>query len=408
MIGGNIANFALTLGRNKLLALFFGPEGLGWIALVNNIIETVSVAAGMGVCDAYNRELPRARPRFTQTQLISSGLGLFVISLVLVLPPAIWLLLETVDPRDGWTALIIGFAISAVLAAAWRVFGGIYLGFGFSRRLVTAMVLGGIANLVVAAILLWLGVRDLMVYVAMSPGFLAVLGAWGLWPQLSTLVSWPDLRRMPAWRPILAIAGPVVLGLLLEPAALLYLRAATETRFGELGLGLIQPGLLFVIMASSMFNAFMGITIARWDQLHEPAFSRRYMVLLACSVALPVAGSAFMFLVAPIWPFVVELLFTAEFVPGTQTISYFLAGEALRMGGSLLMHTLFSRKLGYLTILPRAALLGVAIAGVQAVEIASIMDIARIYTAAFGAFFAVSLVLWLGAQLRFRQTERAA
>ena len=57
-----------------------------------------------------------------------------------------------------------------------------------------------------------------------------------------------------------------------------------------------------------------------------------------------------------------ELIVLAKQQPGKYTFassgtggSPHLAGELLRMGGVMLNHTLLSRKLGYLTILPRMA-----------------------------------------------------
>lgn len=407
VIGGNLANFGLTLARNKLIALSFGPVGVGWIALVNNLIETAAVVGGMGVCDALNRELPRDGKGFTKADMVSSGIGLFLLTLVLAIPVSTWLFLSTAHVKSHQVLLGASFALAAVLASLWRVLGGVFLGLGISRRMFWTIVAGGASNLAFAALFLGLGIHQLMAYVVMTPALLAICGLVGLWPQLRLLVDWKAVRWMPARRPILVIALPIVAGLLLEPTTILALRSETAARFGEEGVGFIQPGMLFVILAASLANAFLGMTLARWDQSSELAFSKRFMVLLAASVALPAVGIAVLRLFDPLWPFFVKLFFSERFLLGVDTIPWFISGELLRMGGIMLNHTLLSRNLGYLTLLPRMACLGTALFVIQSGRIDSIVAVGQTYAVAYGAYLGLSIALWLGAQLWFRRAQAA-
>lgn len=407
MIGANLANFALTLGRNKLLALAFGPAGIGWIALVNNLIETAAVVGGMGVCDAYNRELPRKRPEFSQSDIVSSGIGLFILTLLIAVPISTAIFVITVDIPSNVVMAAIAFALAATLASAWRAVGGLYLGLGLSRRMFKAIVVGGATNLALAALLLFAGIRDLMVYVWMTPALLAVAGISGAWPHICALLNWQAIKAMPARRPILTIALPIVAGLLLEPVTILLLRSETAARFGEEGVGLIQPGMLFVILAASLANAFLGMTLARWDQSDERAFSRKFIALLVIAIILPACGIAIVFLMQPLWPVLIRLFFTPAFVAGAYTVPWFIAGELLRMGGVMLNHTLLSRKLGYLTILPRMACLATVITAIHWGNIGSILAVAQAYAVAYGAYLGLSIALWLLAQLYFHRTANA-
>jgi len=407
MIGANLANFALTLGRNKLLAIYLGPAGIGWIALVNNLIEAAAVVGGMGVCDAYNRELPRKRPEFSQSAIVSSGMGLFALTLLLAIPVSTAVFVQTVDVPSNMVIAAISFAIAATLASAWRAVGGIYLGFGLSRRMFKAIVLSGVGNLVLAGVLLVIGVRDLMIYVLMTPAFLALAGISGAWPHFSSLVNWHEIKTMPARKPILTIALPIVAGLLLEPLTILLLRSETARRFGEEGVGLVQPGMLFVILAASLANAFLGMTISRWDQSEEHAFSKKFLALLAAAIVLPLCGIAVVFLRGPIWPFFVSRFFTSAFVAGAATIPWFVSGELMRIGGIMLNHTLLSRKLGYATILPRLACLLTVIVAIQLGKVDSILAVGQAYAAAYAAYLVFSILLWLLAQLHFRKVANS-
>lgn len=406
MIGANLANFALTLGRNKLLALAFGPAGIGWIALVNNLIETAAVVGGMGVCDAYNRELPRKRPEFSQSDIVSSGIGLFILTLLIAVPISTAIFVITVDIPSNVVMAAIAFALAATLASAWRAVGGLYLGLGLSRRMFKAIVVGGATNLALAALLLFAGVRDLMVYVWMTPALLAMAGISGAWPHICELLNWQAIKAMPARKPILTIALPIVAGLLLEPVTILLLRSETAARFGEEGVGLVQSGMLFVIFTSSLANAFLGMTLARWDQSDERAFSGKFMALLFFAITLPMSGIAFVFLMQPLWPVLIRLFFTEAFSAGAETVPWFISGEFLRIGGVMLNHTLLSRNLGYVTILPRLACLATVITLIHIGRIGSILEVGQAYTAAYSAYFFLSILLWVFVQLHFRRTPK--
>lgn len=406
MIGSNIANFAFTLGRNKLLALYFGPTGIGWIALVNNVIDTAAVTSGMGVCDAFNRELSRRKSEHSDAEIVSSGLAIFLVSLALVIPAATILVLRTVEPRGSAIATALAFIVAALCAATWRVLSGIYLGYGITRTLFNVIFWGAVANLALAAALIFAGVTDLAAYIIMTPALLTAFGLWGIWPRLKTLVSWHKVRTLPARKPILAIALPVVGGLLLEPLTLLFLRSHTAELFGEAGVGLLQPGLLFVNLSGTLFNSFMGITVARWDQTAEPAFSKRFIGLLGASLALPLAGAVFVFLMTPLWSLLIALFFTREFADGVSAVPWLLTGEAMRMGSIFLMHTLLSRRMGYLTMLPRIACFSTAVAGVWLGGAQSIVGVAQVYMAAYGSYLALALITWFYGQTRFRRMER--
>lgn len=406
MIGANVANFALTLGRNKLLAMFFGPAGIGWIALVNNLIETAAVVGGMGVCDAFNRELPRKSPQFSQSDIVSSGIGFFALSVLFALPVATAIFMMTVDTPSGGVIAAIAFALAAGLASLWRAVGGIFLGFGLSQRMFRAIVVGGTTNLVLAVLLLYANVRELMVYVLMTPALLAVAGISGAWPHIRNLLDWQAIKTMPARKPILTIALPIVVGLVLEPVTILLLRSETAARFGQEGVGLIQPGIAFVLLTAALTNAFFGMTLVRWDQTEERAFSAKFIALLGLSVMLPICGIMAVFLLEPLWPVLIELLFTPAFVVGAGTVPWFISGEVLRTGGAMLNHTFLSRHLGYLTILPRIACLFTVAVMIFLEKIESLIDVGQTYAMAYAAYFVSSITTWLLVQFYFLRKQR--
>lgn len=408
MLGGSFGSMFLQLFRNKLLALALGPVGVGWIALVNNLVETAAVVAGGGVADSLNRELARRKPSFSQSQLISTGIGLALILLLVACPAAALVLVFTV-PAYGAPALVIAALVVSILGATgWRVIAGSLLGLGMARVMATATLMAAGLNLTLTAALLAAGVRNPLAFVILAPLCLIGTGLFVARRLLGDSVRLDAVRNMPARKPLLGVALPVAAGLLLEPLTSFYVRSATGLQLGQEAIGHLQPGFLFVFVAAAMFNTVAGITLVRWDQSHERAFSRRYLVLLGAALLLPVIAIASAFLLRPIYPFLISLFFADDFREGAAAVPWLLAGEVFRMAGAMLLYTFFSRQLGYLTLLPRLACLATAVLAVHASGTFTLVTAGQSFAAGFGAYFAISLVLWIVFQIRLARRPQSA
>lgn len=401
MLGGTFGNMLFQLFRNKLLAIALGPVGVGWIALINNLVETAAVVAGGGVADSLNRELARKTPVFTQAQLVSTALGIALILLAIAFPAAVAALVFTV-PENGVLLVVVAALFAAIVAATgWRFVAGCFLGLGMARVMATASLSAAALNLGFTAALLAAGVRDPVVYVMLAPLCLIAAGLFFGRRALAERLDWRALRTLPARTPVLGVALPVSAGLLLEPMTSFYVRSATGLRIGEVAIGHLQPGFLFVFVAATLFNTVAGITIVRWDQSHERAFSRTYLIMLGVVLVFPMIGIAAAFLLSPIYPFFISLFFADDFLDGAAAVPWLLAGEVFRMAGAMLLFTFFSREIGYITLLPRVVGLIVAIVIVNALsEAFTLVSAAQSYAAAFGANYVVSLLLWIGFQVR--------
>ena len=407
-VAGTLANLLLTLLRNKLLAITLGPAGIGWIALVNSLIETAAIASASGSSDALNRELARKEAVHSERAIISTCAALLAILLALAVPAIAAAYVGIVPQRIGLVIAVTGLCITLFAAAIWRFLTGVFLGFGMAKPLAKALVAGSAANLVVTAVLLWQGVREPLVFVMLSPLMLAVSGLIAIGARTASLIEWRSIISMPAFKPVVAIALPITLGLLLEPMIALYLRSETVARFGAVGVGLIQPGLQLALLAGIVFNSVAGMTVVRWDQLQERSWSRNYQMLLAAALLVPIAGTALAFACIPIYPHIVTLLFAEEFLSGARTIAWFLMGESLRIAGALLLFTFMSRALGMYTLIPRVGALICAVIWVQISEQINLTAIAQGYAAAFAAYFLLSLILWLGLQWRMSRNAEVS
>lgn len=400
MAGGTIGNMVFQLIRNKLLALSLGPAGVGWIALVNNLVETFAVVAGGGISDSLNRELARRKPKFTAAQTFSTGLGIALLLTAIALPAVAIAAAIVVPERFPFAVLLAGLGVAVVAATAWRILAGLFLGLALAKKMVLATLAGAFANLVFTVFLLAVGVRETLAFVVLAPLCVAGAGLIAARSELVQVVNWASIRAMPARKPVLKIALPIAAGLLLEPLTALYLRSTAGLQLGDEAIGLLQPGFLFVLLSAGIFNSIAGITIVRWDQSHEPAFSAKYRLLLLVVLVAPLLATGFLFLLQPIYPFIISLIFADDFRFGASAMPWLLAGEAFRMAGALLQFTFMSRELGYICLFPRAACLATAVLAMHYVERFDIVVIGQAYALAFAVNFGLSLLLWLGLQVR--------
>lgn len=406
MMSGALGNMVFQLFRNKLLAVALGPVGVGWIALMNNLVETAAVVAGGGVSDSLNRELARKTPVFTNTQLISTAVGISLILLAVAYPAAVAALLFTV-PETGILALVIaGLLVAIIGATAWRIISGCFLGLGMARVMATASITAAALNLGLTAALLAIGVKSPLVFAILAPACLIGTGLFFARRILAENLSIAAIRALPARAPVLKIALPVAAGLLLEPMTSFYIRSVTGLRLGEEAIGLLQPGFLFVYVGAALFNTMAGITLVRWDQSHEQAFSRNYRIMLGVALVAPAIAVAGAFVLAPIYPFLISLFFADAFRLGAAAVPWLLAGEVFRMAGAMLLFTFFSREMGYITLLPRIICLITAAVAIEQMPTFTITAAAQSYTAAFAANFLTSLVLWIGFQIHLARKER--
>lgn len=407
MLSGTFGNMLFQLFRNKLLAVALGPVGVGWIALVNNLVETAAVVAGGGVADSLNRELARKKPAFTQAQLVSTALGIALALLAVAFPAAVAALVWTVPESGVLAVAIAGLFVAILSATGWRFVAGCFLGLGMARTMAIASLSAAGMNLALTAALLAAGFRDPVLFVVLAPFCLICSGLFFARRTLAERLDLLSIRSLPARKPVLGVALPVAAGLLLEPMTSFYVRSATGLKMGEAAIGHLQPGFLFVFVAAALFNTVAGITLVRWDQSHERPFSRNYLIMLAVVLLFPVIAIAATFLLSPVYPFFISLFFADDFRDGAAAVPWLLSGEVFRMAGAMLLYTFFSRGMGYLTLIPRVVGLAVAVMAVHAAGSFTLVTASQSYAAAFGANFFVSLLMWLALQVRLTLKPQA-
>ncbi|MBB3657680.1 PST family polysaccharide transporter [Rhizobium sp. BK650] len=91
MGGSSLVNVALSIIRNKALAVLLGPEGVGLIGLYGSIIDMAQAIAGLGVSSSGVRQIAEAAGTGDEDRIARSATALRRISMVLGLLGALLL-----------------------------------------------------------------------------------------------------------------------------------------------------------------------------------------------------------------------------------------------------------------------------------------------------------------------------
>lgn len=394
---GSIINLLIRLIRIKLLAVFFGPVGFGQIGLLTNFIELISTIVSAGYSGTLNRELARQNIDKDRKAVISTTIFLLSISIFIVIIPAMTLffLLSSEFSFNASTGIILGITLLSSIFS--RFLMGFFQGLQLSKKFFMMTVTAAIANLTIVLVLIYWKVENILLYVLAGPLITIIFSLILIVKYISKNVDWSliDKGRIAQ---ILRMAIPITLTTMMIPLTLYYIRSFTDTTLGAEALGFIQPGLQLVALLAMMFASFASMTIIRWDQSKEKAYSSNQLKLLSISILLPIIAMPLLFITKDIHSWGVRILFSAEFLPAVITLPWFLSAEILRMSGFLLNQTFISKGYNWFTLLPRIGCSIFIILLLHSQFGYSILTISQAYFYGHLVFLAISILIFLAIQ----------
>jgi PST family polysaccharide transporter len=401
----SIINLILRLIRIKLLATYLGPVGLGQIGLITNFIEMIGNLVSTGFTGTLNRELARQKDGTTANALIVAAILLFAASAALVIIPAVIIFYILSPNMDlGWSGFAL-LVLAVFFAAVARFFYGFYFGFQLSGRMLIVSSGSALLNLLFVFWLVFAGYQTPLIYSVATPIFLFLVSAAIIIPYLRKNFRWQKPEGSVHYRTILRMAGPIVFTSMLAPATLFYVRSFTEISLGPVALGMIQPGLQLVALIALLFSSFAAMTIVRWDQSGEAAFSRRQLALLAAALLISAIGIPLLFATSALQYWLIYFLFSEEFLPALATLPWFLSGEALRISGILLNQTFISKGFNWYTLPPKIFFTLTVILCLHSGYGGTITDIAKAFFWGNAVFLALSITLFVRVQYKNRDQK---
>jgi len=410
--GAQIINIAVSLIKMKVVAVLLGPAGVGLIGLYLALIQTASSIASMGIGTVGTRQIAAAQAEGgdaavgrTRRALFWGTLTLSIIGAAIFWMASGWIarvILADTTRGDDVAWLSIGVALTVAAGSQGALLTGLRRIGDLAWITIGAGIFGTVTGL--AALWLW-GAQGLLALVLLAPLGSVLLGLLYV-ARLGAPVGSPlTVREMSAeWRIMLTLGFAFMLSGLVTTVGHLAVRALVQRELGAEALGHFQAawmiGMTYLgfVLGAMATDYYPRLSIA----IRDPAAAVRLVneqtevALLLCSpVLLAMLGFA---------PWVIQLLYSAEFGPAVDVLRWQLLGDILKVMSWPLGFVLLAVGAGKTFVLTESLGMSVFVLGVLiGLPLFGITATGVAFLALYIAY--LPLVWWLGGRrIGFRWT----
>ncbi len=337
--GAQVINIAVGIVKMKVVALLLGPAGVGLIGLYLSLIQTASSIAGMGLSNVGTRQIVAAHAEGGDEAVGRTRRALFWGTMLLALIGAalFWL-------ASDWIARVILADESRANDVAWLSLGvALMVAAGSQGALLTGLrrigdlarinVGAGVIGATLGVVALWLwGVQGLIGMVLVAPLASFLLGhlyVLRLGPPAGSTINLPEMSR--EWWMMITLGFAFMLSGLVATLGHLAVRTLVQRELGGEALGQFQAAwtigityLGFVLNAMSAdYYPRLTATMSDHTTATRLVNEQTEVALLLCApVLLAMLGLA---------PWVIRLLYSAEFGPAVEILRWQLFGDILKV-----------------------------------------------------------------------------
>ncbi|MBI1293212.1 oligosaccharide flippase family protein [bacterium] len=411
--GAQVINIAVGILKVKAVAVLLGPAGVGLVGLYLSLIQTASSIAAMGLGTVGTRQIAAAHAKGGDVAVGRTRRALFWGTMLLALIGAalFWL-------ASGWVAQMILADESRTNDVAWlSVAVALTVAAGSQSALLTGLrrigdlarisIGAGVVGAALGVLALWLwGAQGLIAMILIAPVVTFLLGhlyVTRLGPPAGPPIRLPEMSR--EWHVMLMLGFAFMLSGLVTTLGHLAARTLVQRELGAEALGQFQGAwaigmtYLGVVLGAMGTDYYPRLTAVIGD--HKAATrlvnEQTEVALLLCApVLLGMLGLA---------PWVIKLLYTAEFGPAVEILRWQLLGDILKVMSWPLGFVLLAAGAGKTFIATESLGMGVFVLGV-------FIGLPLIGVTATGAAFLALYVVYLplvwflgGRRIGFRWTR---
>lgn len=328
--------FVVSLARTKIVALVFGPVGVGAVGMMQSVLAMAALAGGFGIDTVVTREVAKAwavadRVRVGEMLAVARrGVVVWGAIAGAVAVGVFWVAGDRLGIYSGVAALLLGVAVQAVIVSSSA--RGLLSGLGRIEDVAVASVVAAVVGLVASGVLTWLPSTE-ATWAAIA---LVVPGAqwlvfWVFGRRLGTALAVSFVRAAGVTYQLARQGGQLAVAGIVPVAAQLLVRAIGREHLGAQGFGYFQASLAIAGATVSVLAASVGTAVVprlavvannpEELSLEVNEQARTYLVLFA-PLAIMVA-------VVPEW--VVLVLYSSEFSAVAEQLKFQIAGEVLRL-----------------------------------------------------------------------------
>jgi O-antigen/teichoic acid export membrane protein len=339
MGGASIINILIGVVRTKILALLLGPMGVGTVGLYMSLISTVSAVASMGIGIAGVRQVADAeakedkhtlsvvmRAMFWGVLLLASAATMIVWSFREMLA---FYVLGSAEKADivSWLSLAVGLSVASFSQ------GALLQGMRQISDMARWSVYNSVLNTVLGLTFLWQwGAKALLAYVLIGPLVNFILGHWFVsrLPKLvNSDISLQEIRFQ--WQTLLRIGVPFMGAGLVGSLVELWIRIVVGNTLGAASLGHFQAAWMISMQyISFVLGAMTADYFPRLTSVIHKHKAATRMVNEQIEVALLLSAPIFIAVIG-LTSWVVNLLYSSEFMPATDVLRWQILGDVLKV-----------------------------------------------------------------------------
>ena len=330
-------NILISIVRMKALAVLLGPGGIGLLSIYNSLLDMVKQTAGLGMGSSGVREI--ASSRGNETMLSRVRQILFAAHLIqgALAMLAVWLLRERIsiwlfgDASRATEVGLIGIAIFIGLLSSAQT--SLLQGLRKVDDLGRVTVLGAFVGTLAGLAAVWLqGENGLIWFILVQP-LAAVLIAL----QYTRRLPKPTAARLSlfetweVWKPMAKLGAAFMLGGLATAATLLLVRGHISQELGldaagyfaaAWGITMTYVGFLLGAMGADYYPRLTEV-------IHDKVAAVRLMNDQT-QLGLAIGGPILLLLIG-LAPWVITLLYSAEFDPAVTLIQWQTVGNVFKI-----------------------------------------------------------------------------
>lgn len=340
IVGGSSAfNILISLLRIKIVAVLLGPAGIGLISLLQNLMATGSQISAMGLGNAGTRQIAEAAGSNEQEKIDTARRALFWGTLLLsaIGGVSFWLLRDvlaeqvlndaSLAPTVGWLGLGVTLSVASgsqsALLTGMRRIGDIARSQITTAFLSTLLGVGAIA---------WLGEKGLVLFILSVPlvGFIVGHVFVARLPGVKTARS--SLHALAGQSKVMVRLGfAFMMAGLAGTLGQLAVRTMVQRDLGAESLGYFQAAWAISMTYLGFISGAMATDY--YPRLTAVIGNHQRAIRLVneqTEVALLLAGPVLLVLLGLV-PWVIHLLYSAEFAPATSILRWQLLGDVLKV-----------------------------------------------------------------------------
>lgn len=337
--GASVINILVGLLKMKLVAVLLGPVGVGLIGILQNLMNTAAQLSALGFEQVGTRQIAEARGRKDQVAVDAARRALFwgTLGLAALGAFAVWigndLLAEYVLDDTKYSETIGWIAIGVALTVATSSQRALLTGMRRIGDIAKLTIISSLAGTAIgASAIFWLEEAGIAILVIATPaaGFIISYFYIIRLPKIQSGTT-PIKDLVGQWKTLARLGSAFMVAGVIMMLGQLVVRSMVQQQLGTDELGYFQASWMismtyigFVLSAMGTdYYPRLSATIHDKDQAIRLVNEQtEVVILLAGPVMLGMLAFA---------PWVMQMLYTAEFGPAITILRWQILGDVLKI-----------------------------------------------------------------------------